>query len=112
MDRGRIARAQRLYHLLDGESRLHDVLQDDDRAARKVLVDAHHLLDLSRRRGALVAGQLHEGDLTRYGHFAHQVGRKDEGSVQHGKEQRVLALHVLGYLLCQFLHGSLSAGSL
>ena len=100
-DGGGMAGAYLLDHAPHGAPRVDDVLDDDDVAAREVLVDAHHLLDLTCRRGALIGGQLDEGDLAGDGDAAHQVGREDEGAVEDGQQQRVAALEVVADLPAQ-----------
>ena len=95
VERVRIARAEALEHALHGLARVHDVFHDDHGAALQLFVDADYFLDPSRRRRALVGGELHELYLAWYGDISHQVGGEHERAVENGQEQRVLAVEVL-----------------
>ena len=104
MHRLRVSCSQRLHHLLDGESRLHDILYDDDGAACQVLIDANHLFHLSCRGSALIGSQFHEGNLKGDGKFTHEVGSKDECPIENSQEQRIFPIHVFADSLGQCLY--------
>ena len=53
------------------------------------------MLEISKRRSALVRRHLDERNLARHVDHTNEVGSKHERSVKHGEQQRVLACHVL-----------------
>ena len=104
MHRSGIAGTQRFHHALHRPPCVHDILHDDDRASRQVLIDAQHLLYFTRRGRALVRRQFHKRNFTRNRDFTHQIGCKNKRTVKNTQQQRVLPFHIMTDTRCQNFH--------
>ena len=74
---------------VEGETRVDDVVDEDDGPAGHRDVHVHQQNDLSRRfRSLAVAGGPHEVDLRGDRHGANEVGEKDERSLEDADQNR------------------------
>ena len=82
---------QRIKHLVHSTTGLDNVFDDDNIPAVKVFADTYHFVDAPSGHCALIRSELDETYLAVEAYLFHQVTRKHERTVEHGKEQRMFA---------------------
>ena len=88
-DTGRIVTLESFKHVSHGDTRVYDVLHDDNITACDILGQTNYLAYLARRLHALITCQLDEAHLTRQVHLAKQICCEDKWTVEHGHEDRL-----------------------
>ena len=100
LERGRLARAQVLEQVAQGEARVDDVLDDEHVPALdlgvEVLEDAHDAGRVGRRA---VARDGHEVEGAGHGDATREVGHEEDRSLEDADEQELLA-RVVGFEIC------------
>ena len=98
----RVAGAQHVLQIVQRETRIDDVFDDNDVAALQRSVEVLEQPHLARAlRGGAVARDRDEVERDRpRRHGAREVGEEHEGALQHGDEVQRLAVGIVGVDLC------------
>ncbi len=91
----RLSRTQHVEQVAQGTARIHDVLHHEHVPTANVAAHVHEEAHRSGSRGAPVAGERDELDAPIDSQAARQVGKEDEGSLQHADEHDLPGLRVI-----------------
>lgn len=84
-----------LDEALDGDARVDNILDDDDRSACEILIKSDELLDDARGLRPLIGSELDERDLGGDVDQLHEVGGEHECAIEDAQEERVATFEVV-----------------
>jgi hypothetical protein len=99
-ERRRPPELEQLPQLIQGQACIHDVLDHEHVTIRDRSVQILQQPDplMAARRGAAVAGKLHEIELVQRSDRSRQIGDEEQGPLERGDEHEVEALVIVGDL--------------